>query len=98
METNTLPGPHILSTCGTLSVPNAIAAIACAPPMPNSRSTPAASAAASVTGDGSGVQTTTSDTPATFAGIADISTVEGYAAEPPGTYRPTRSMATLRRP
>lgn len=32
-----------------------------------------------------------SGTPATFAGTAFMITVEGYAALPPGTYRPTRS-------
>ena len=30
-------------------------------------------------------------TPATLAGIAFINTEEGYAAFPPGTYKPTRS-------
>ncbi|MNR63339.1 hypothetical protein D3C85_1856220 [compost metagenome] len=33
----------------------------------------------------------TSFTPATRAGMAFISTDDGYAALPPGTYRPTRS-------
>ena len=33
----------------------------------------------------------TSFTPAILAGMASISTVEGYAAVPPGTYRPARS-------
>ena len=35
-----LPGPKILSTLGTLSVPYAMAATACAPPIVNILSTP----------------------------------------------------------
>ena len=31
-------------------------------------------------------------TPATFAGTAFMSTVEGYAAVPPGTYIPTQPI------
>src|SRR4051795_13474009 len=38
-----------------------------------------------------GLTATPSRTPATPAGIAVISTVDGYAARPPGTYRPARS-------
>lgn len=40
---------------------------------------------------GVGVTMTSSCTPATLAGMAFISTDDGYAALPPGTYRPTRS-------
>ena len=77
-----LPGPVILSTLGTLSVPNASAAIAPAPPMRKMRSTPATSAAATISArilpprEG-GVAMTISFTPATFAGIAFMSTVLG---------------------
>ena len=39
-----------------------------------------------------GVVMTISDTPATLAGITSMSTVEGYAAVPPGTYTPAFSM------
>ena len=39
--TKRLPGPVILSTPGTVSVPYAKAATACAPPMVNTRVTPA---------------------------------------------------------
>jgi hypothetical protein len=39
--TKALPGPTILSTTGTLSVPQAIAAIACAPPILKIRCAPA---------------------------------------------------------
>ena len=39
-----------------------------------------------------GVTITTFGQPAIFAGTASIRTVEGYAAVPPGTYRPTVSM------
>ncbi len=87
--TYALPGPTILSTAGTVAVPYASAAIACAPPIANTRSTPAIAAAASTialrTPSGVGVTMTISPTPATFAGIAFISTLDGYAARPPGT-------------
>src|SRR5215208_1350696 len=90
------------STRGTVAVPNAIAAIAPAPPIANTRSTPAISAAASTTLDGvpddeGGEQRITSRTPATRAGIAPISTLLGYAARPPGAYTPTRSSGSGRR-
>ena len=42
-------------------------------------------AAAKVASVGLGVQKMTSGTPATLAGIAVMSTVEGYSAVPPGT-------------
>src|SRR5690606_2376381 len=95
--TYALPGPTILSTAGTVVVPNASAATACAPPIVNTRSTPAMHAAASTialrTPSGVGTTITSSRTPATRAGSAFISTDDGYAAFPPGTYRPTRSSA-----
>ena len=65
--------------------------MAWAPPMAYTSSTPAIAAAASVTGvtdpvaRSGGTHTTTSGTPATSAGTAVISTVDGYAARPPGT-------------
>src|SRR5688500_14775377 len=41
---------------------------------------------------------TSSRTPATLAGTAFISTDDGYAALPPGTYRPTRCSGVMRWP
>ena len=75
--TQALPGPTILSTRGTLSVPNASAATACAPPMAKTRCTPATFAAYSVSAEGPGVTITISRTPAMRAGTAVISTDEG---------------------
>ena len=79
--TKALPGPTILSTRGMLSVPYASAATACAPPILKIRSTPAISAAAMISGFNfpsfAGVTMQTSLTPAIFAGIQSISTVEG---------------------
>ena len=65
--------------------------MAWAPPTAYTRCTPATAAAASVTGltrpvvRSGGTHTTTSGTPATMAGTAVISRVDGYAARPPGT-------------
>ena len=96
------PGPTILSTAGTVSVPYASAATACAPPTRNTLSTPATAAAASTVKfdfpSGVGATMTISGTPATFAGTAFISTEDGYAAVPPGTYMPTRSSGVTRWP
>ena len=80
--TNALPGPTILSTFGTVSVPYARAAIACAPPTLKILSTPAIFAAAMITGLTEpsfcgGVVMTSSLTPAIFAGMASIKTVDG---------------------
>jgi len=65
--TNALPGPQILSTAGTLAVPYASAAIACAPPIVKTRVTPARHAAASTRGlrtpPGVGTTMTISRTP-----------------------------------
>ena len=58
-------------------VPYASAPIACAPPMPSTRSTPASAAAASTSGLGFGLAMMTSRTPATFAGTAFIRTDDG---------------------
>ncbi len=79
--TYTLPGPTILSARGTVAVPKASAATACAPPIVNTRSTPAMCAAASTASlsspRGAGTTITSSPTPATRAGMAFISTEEG---------------------
>src|SRR6187549_858713 len=83
--THRLPGPTILSTRGTDSVPYASAAIACAPPSLNSLETPASIAAAITTGSGRGHTATTSRTPAATAGMAVISSDEGSGYRPPGT-------------
>ena len=69
------------STRGTVSVPYAMAAIACAPPTRNTRSTPISRAAAStdrLTAPSlpGGVQMTSSLTPATRAGTEFMITVE----------------------
>ena len=77
-----LPGPTILPTFGTLSVPYARAATACAPPIRKILSTPAIFAAAMMFGLGvpsfcGGVHIIISSTPAIFAGIAFIRTDEG---------------------
>ena len=45
-----------------------------------------------------GVTMMSSSTPAILAGIAFISTEEGYAAVPPGTYSPTRCSPRMRWP
>ena len=80
--TNMFPGPTILSTLGTDSVPYARAAMACAPPALYISSTPASFAATSVVAYTSpsalhGVVMTIFSTPATFAGITFIRTDEG---------------------
>ena len=67
--TKAFPGPTIFSTLGTLSVPNAIAAIACAPPIRKIRSAPDRWQPAIIAGCAfGGRQATTSSTPATLAG------------------------------
>ena len=85
-----LPGPQILSTLGTVSVPYAIAAIACAPPILYISVAPAMDAAARMTGAIvpsflGGVAKTILPTPATEAGMTSIRTVDGRGAVPPGT-------------
>ena len=75
--TQTLPGPTIFSTRGTVAVPYASAATACAPPIRNSRETPASSPAAQTVGSRLGLAATTSVTPATRAGMAVISSDDG---------------------
>ena len=103
VATKILPGPTILSTFGISSVPYARAAIACAPPERNTRSTPQRPAATRISGFGvpslqGGVTMMISFTPAIFAGTAFMMTLDGYAAVPPGTYRPTRSRPRTRCP
>ncbi len=63
--------------------------MAWAPPTRYTSSTPATAAAASVASSmwpsaAGGTHSTTSRTPATRAGAAHISTVDGYRARPPG--------------
>ncbi len=67
-----------------------MAATACAPPIRKTRSTPAMAAAARTSSATrppapGGTHRTTSPTPATFAGMAVMRTVDGYVARPPGT-------------
>ena len=79
--TYAFPGPTILSTAGTVAVPKASAATACAPPTRTMRSTPAKAAAASTgpltTPSGVGVTMINSRTPATLAAMALMTTDEG---------------------
>ncbi len=103
VATKMLPGPVILSTRGTLSVPYARAAMACAPPALRILLTPHMCAAASTSGltlpsAFTGVAIMTSCTPAILAGMAFMSTVEGYAAVPPGMYSPARRTGIMRSP
>ena len=98
--TNWLPGPKILYTLGTLSVPYAIAPMACTPPALKILLTPAIFAAIRIAGFTlpsllGGVQRTISLQPAIFAGVASINTVLNKGAVPPGIYNPTFSIATL---
>ena len=60
--------------------------MACAPPSLNNRETPATRAACRIVASGRGHTATISLTPAVAAGMAVISSDEGYAALPPGTY------------
>ncbi len=80
--TKTLPGPTILSTFGTDSVPKAMAAMAWAPPTLKIRSAPASAAATRVEAATlpsllQGVHMMISDTPATLAGTIFMRTEEG---------------------
>ncbi len=83
--TYAFPGPTILSTRGIVGVPYAIAAMAWAPPTRNKREIPASIAAEQIAGSTFGQAATTSETPATRAGIAVISRDEGSGNRPPGT-------------
>ena len=80
--TYALPGPTITSTGATDSVPQASAAIACAPPIRYTSVTPQSTQAARITGCGrppgpGGAQTAISSTPAARAVTAHITTVDG---------------------
>ena len=85
-----VPGPTMRSTRGTVSVPNAIAAIAPAPPMAKSSVDVRDSRRGEHHSSGTipcappASTTTTVFTPATRAGMAPMSTLLGYAARPPG--------------
>src|SRR5690606_1060970 len=100
--TQALPGPNSLSHTGMDAVPQAIAAIACAPPTRYTRVIPHRLAAARTTGSTlpsarGGVHITTSAQPASRAGTPSISTVDGSGALPAGTYRPTRRIGRAMR-
>ncbi len=89
--TNSPPAPTILSTAGTVSVPYAIAPIACAAAQRKQPVDPRHVRRGqdqvvylALLGFG-GVQTITVSTPATRAGMADMSSEEGSGAVPPGT-------------
>ena len=80
--TQTLPGPTILSTRGTISVPYASAAMAWAPPILKTRCTPARRAAISTSGGSGhrargGVAMKISGTSTTEAGTAFMITLDG---------------------
>src|SRR5581483_6911775 len=80
--TQALPGPKILSTLGTVSVPYARAAMACAPPTLNTDSIPQRRAATRTAGFAlpsrrGGVQSTRRGQPAMRAGTANMITAEG---------------------
>ena len=80
--TKALPGPKILSTRRTDSVPYAMAAIACAPPTAWTSVTPASPAAASTAGAicpsrCGGEHMTISSQPARRAGMASMRTDDG---------------------
>src|ERR1700722_7079849 len=91
--------------------PYAISATAWAPPTAHTSSTPSSRAAAKIVGCGrpsnrasyrpwdwacGGLATASEPTPAACAGTTFITTLDGYTALPPGTYRPTRSTRTHR--
>eukprot|EP00160_Parvularia_atlantis_P017032 Unigene5691_Nuclearia_a/m.17369 Unigene5691_Nuclearia_a/g.17369 ORF Unigene5691_Nuclearia_a/g.17369 Unigene5691_Nuclearia_a/m.17369 type:complete len:338 (+) Unigene5691_Nuclearia_a:353-1366(+) len=97
-----LPGPQILSTLGTDSVPYAIANTACAPPALRMRDAPICSAMYSTSGamlpsGPGGLARMISLHPATLAGTPSMYAVDGRIAVPPGTYRPTRSIGRVKR-
>ena len=84
-----LPGPTIFTQRGTLAVPWAAAATACAPPALHTVSTPDRRAATSVAGSTlpsgpGGVSTMRSGTPATVAGMAVMSVTTGKLPLPRG--------------
>src|SRR6516164_10847412 len=85
------------------SVPYANIASACAPPAACTSVTPSSAHAASTDGCGrppllswGGDATAIEATPAAWAGTMFITTEEGYATRPPGTYTPARPTGTKR--
>src|SRR5882757_4787376 len=79
-----------------------MAAIACAPPTLNTRSTPALRAATNTAGSAvplrvGAVHMIRTGQPAIAAGTANMIAVEGNGAEPAGTYSPTARTGTLMR-
>lgn len=84
--TKALPGPMILSTAGTVSVPKARAAMACAPPMRKMRSAPERWQPATMAWCAlGGRQAITSSTPATLAGTMVMIGADKSGKRPPGT-------------
>ena len=72
-----LPGPTMRSARGTVLVPKANAAMACAPPIWKTCRTPNKCAVPKIPVTGLGVATQILGTPATCAGITVIIRVEG---------------------
>src|SRR6187549_4123815 len=85
------------STGGTVAVPKASAATACAPPTAYTSSIPSSRATTSVASAGFGVTTETLPTPATRAGTAVITSDDGSGWRPLGTQTPTASSGSQRR-
>ena len=93
-----LPGPNILYTFGMLSVPYAMAAMACTPPacrfcsiLPHVRQRVRRGVFSCLF---PGTAQNDFFASGQFAGTASISTVENSGAVPPGMYKPTFSMPT----
>ena len=72
-----LPGPTMRSALGTVRVPYANAAMACAPPISKTRVRPSIAAVPHTWSTGLGEATQMFATPATCAGTAVIRIVEG---------------------
>src|SRR5262245_14580574 len=98
-----LPGPVIKSVPAQPSNPYANPAIAWAPPIAYTSSTPSSAQTASTVGCGKppysfcgGDATASDSTPATWAGTTFMTTLDASGARPPGTYSPTRPTGTSR--
>ena len=98
-----MPGPVTTSAAAQSAVPYANIAMAWAPPAACTSVTPSSAQAASTAGAGrppcaalGGDATAISLTPATWAGMTFITTDDGYATRPPGTYTPARRTGTYR--
>src|SRR4029450_3732091 len=98
-----LPGPVTRSALAQPSNPYSSPAIACAPPIAYTSSTPSSAHTASTVGCGSpaysfcgGDATASEPTPATCAGTTFITPLDASGARPPGTYSPTRPTGTSR--